>query len=75
MLESRPRARACAFNRELKHFWWTMPKKFAEDTRGAKAKEQKSKAAADRSAADEAARKAAEDEEWAAGANALALKK
>lgn len=51
------------------------PKRGSEDTRGAKAKEQKAKAASEKKERDDAAKAAAEDAEWSAGANARALKK
>ncbi len=51
------------------------PKRGTEDTRGAKAKEQKAKSAAEKKAHEDASKAVAEDAEWAAGANARALKK
>ena len=59
-------------------FWGNcgrMPKKAGEDTRGAKAKEQKARSAAEKKERDDAAKRAAEEAEWAQGANARALKK
>lgn len=51
------------------------PKRGSEDTRGAKAKEAKAKADAEKKSRDDAKKQAEEDADWAAGGNARALKK